>query len=117
METNLSQEVLARIDALAQKFGVTVEYLWPKAVEYTKIDAASTLSLWVLGLPIMLYLLSRTLRIKNEDFDKRPIYTIIIIITTFFSFVAIIAGIGDIQQAIGNFFAPEGAILFYLLGK
>ena len=30
----LQQEILTRIDKLAEKLGVTVEYLWPHLVRY-----------------------------------------------------------------------------------
>jgi len=40
-DSTLTQEILTRVDALAAKLGVTVEYLWPHLVRYEQVLGAS----------------------------------------------------------------------------
>lgn len=37
----MQQEILTRVDKLAEKLGVTVEYLWPQLVRLTIIEAVT----------------------------------------------------------------------------
>lgn len=59
MIQGIPQELLDRLDALAAKFGTTVEYLWPELVRYTWARALAPIScavLFILAAPFMNHL-------------------------------------------------------------
>jgi len=57
IQEQLQQEILTRIDKLAEKLGVTAEYLWPHLVRYEVASGISTIvaSVVVTALTILVW--------------------------------------------------------------
>ena len=68
---NLSPEVLAKLDALAQKLGVTAQYLWAILVRQARIEAIQEIICLVLSCAVVcvaaLWLRSIIKRVKSFD--------------------------------------------------
>jgi hydrogenase/urease accessory protein HupE len=52
MDNAVTQEVFKRIDVLAEKMGVTAQYLWPKLVAHTQGVAAAQVLLGAIGIVV-----------------------------------------------------------------
>lgn len=63
----LSDEILNRIDAIAQKIGVTVEQLWPWLIKQQYVEAIYPLVLVIL---FCILFFSYYNHIKNTDWDN-----------------------------------------------
>ncbi len=106
----LQQEILTRIDKLAEKLGVTVEYLWPHLVRLTVIEVLSGFVL-VAALIVVASLCWRQ-RGKTESYDAREGWFAATVI------VGILAGMGilfAVTFGIPILLEPEAATLRGLL--
>jgi len=99
----LSEGVLARIDTLAQKIGVTVEQLWPWLVKQQYVEAFWALSMFSLSLIVGIFILRFILKTDYAGFSKysepttaRQVIGIILGILTGFGFI--VAFIFTIQE-------------------
>lgn len=67
----MNEELLSRLDQLALKLGTTVDYMWPKLVSYTQMQAATTVavtSLFTIGLTtVIVKLLKEPKPAKSDD--------------------------------------------------
>ena len=106
----LQQEILTRIDKLAEKLGVTVEYLWPQLVRLTVIETLSGFML-VAALIVAASLCWRQ-RGKTESYDAQDGWLVAAVI------VSILAGVGillAVTLGIPILLEPEAATLRGLL--
>ena len=71
MRMNLSPEVLAKLDALAQKLGVTAQYLWAILVRQARIEAIQEIICLMISCAVVcvaaLWLRSICKRVKSVD--------------------------------------------------
>lgn len=113
----MDPEVAKRLDALGEKLGVTVEYLWGAAVRFTQAQgwaySAAFVALIVVCVVVALKAIPRAGRAFRED-------DVVQIPLTFLSIGALGGGIAGLFGIVSNLtaaLAPEGATLLRLLGK
>ena len=63
----LQQEILSRIDKLAEKLGVTVEYLWPQLVRLTVIEAVTVILTAVVAIVVAIVLWVKFTKVDSYD--------------------------------------------------
>ena len=106
----LQQEILSRIDKLAEKLGVTVEYIWPHLVRLTVIEVIGGIMLT--AVLIVAAGLCWRQQEKTEGYDAQEGWFVAAII------VSILAGVGVLLAAtlgVPILLEPEAATLRGLL--
>lgn len=109
IQEQLQQEILSRIDKLAEKLGVTVEYLWPQLVRLTMIEAFTCILAMAVTVVIAVAL---WVKAKNTDSYNNEGWTIGAVAASVIAAIFIIAVIG---YSIPALLAPEAVTLRNLL--
>ena len=67
----MQEELLKRLDSLAEQLGTTVEYLWPLLIKQQYMEGLMNLVVWVPALLLVAvgYVLYMRWAIKNEKLD------------------------------------------------
>lgn len=115
MKQELQNEILQRVDALAERLGTTAEYLWPAAVWHTQVISGAKVFGGVLAFFLILITMKRLSKwAKKEEYTLgEPEYgmpMMILGIGLVVAFIFPLTGIADML-------APEGATLKALLGN
>ena len=117
MDNTVTQEVLRRVDALAEKVGTTAEYMWPKLVAYTRTVAIAEIV--IVGgafVVVLIMFISKMIRGTKEKFDEGDTcgyavaYGVLLAILT----IAVVSGGAS---AIGRAFNPEASVFYTLFGR
>jgi len=104
----LQQEILMRIDRLAEKLGVTAEYLWPHLVRYEVAQGVATIVCTALfaAIAALFWWFAGSAKI-NEDLA----FGIALVMTI----VAVVLIIVSVTMGIPNLIAPEAVAFKALL--
>jgi len=115
IDNTVIQEGFKRIDALAEKLGVTATYLWPKLVAWQYGETMGRLVLlvlaWILLVVGVWAAWKYQERICDADFEL-GIYSMLIVggaVTLVFTFVAL-------PRMISTLISPEAAAFYKLIG-
>lgn len=108
------------LQQLADKFGVTVEYLWPLLVQHVKMEYAiwSVTELLIIFLaPVVLTLSIRGLMksvsddyIANLEGQSAGLFVFCLLVTLVYGAFTI-AALVSIPSTIANFYVPEAAVI------
>lgn len=119
------------IRQLGEKFGVTIDYLWPLLVNYTRwiniawfvIDIfwiCVSITIWIIGSKLFF----RNLYLYNHRDDKDYIdyainagYMIVCTIVVIIFSIIGIAGLGGIPSNLAGIMVPEAKAIFDLLAQ
>jgi hypothetical protein len=106
---NLPQEVLSRLDLLAEKLGVASEYIWEILIKQSSINFY--IALCTLILCVILEIIAARITAKSEEglWGDTPAY----FICCLFPGIGIFASLGAIITNVGYFINPE----YYALTK
>ena len=101
----LSNEVLAKIDALAAKIGITVEQIWPWMIRQQYVEAIYYSVLAILGIIVSSIILITTIKYWEKIFANDCEVGCVVgnVLFIGFTFVLVIMAI----VAIPNIFNPE----------
>jgi len=111
----LSNEILSKLDALAQKIGVTVEQIWPWLVKQQYIDAIIPLVLLPIITIIAYFVFKRVVKIDWKAYDNNYEQIVGSSIAFMVVIAVIMAGIVFIDN-ISKLFNPEYWALKDLMG-
>ena len=107
----MTPELQNTLAALANKLGVSVEYLWPKLVGHAKVDAWTGIIFGSIGMVVVVFILKWAFKVIREDDDLFPAGVLTAIIAGIFAIVLPIM----VACSISNACYPEASALHSLI--
>lgn len=113
MNVEVSDKTHDMLRELAEKFGTTVEYLWPLLVGHRKVEAAVWLIVGIVVPAISIGLLALLFWLTWDDDEREAHETRLIafIAGLIFSFAAIVPALSEVK----SYFYPEAAVVMELM--
>jgi len=105
-------EAVELLRELATKLGTTVEVLWPSAVRYVAVSAASTVvgwAIWLLAIGGLLYSFRNLAWVTQDGHPTLKLFTAVLFV------LSLVFGLTVITHSVPNLIEPTGAVVYSIL--